>query len=305
HTGVPTDPLTVAEPKPVTGVADVLRPGDEVLAIADQPTPELEDFADYIDGLPNASPLDWRLHRDGAEITVSTLHPYPAMVDYVAPQSAASDAKLKPGDLVETVDGAPVATFNDMKALIEGGEGAPVLLGIDRGGEKLEVTLTPRRIDEPQQDGGYLTVWRIGIGGGLSFEPATRVPGVGQALLGGLDTVGYIISASVSGIYHMIAGNISSCNMRGVITIAETSGDAAAQGVGSFISFVAVLSTAIGLLNLFPIPVLDGGHLMFHAYEAVFRKAPPEKALNVLTMIGLALVLTIMVFGLSNDLFCP
>ncbi|MEZ5723198.1 MAG: site-2 protease family protein [Paracoccaceae bacterium] len=100
----------------------------------------------------------------------------------------------------------------------------------------------------------------------------------------------------------MIAGNISSCNMRGVITIAETSGDAAAQGVGSFISFIAVLSTAIGLLNLFPIPVLDGGHLMFHAYEAVFRKAPP--ALNLL-MIGLALVITIMVFGLSNDIFCP
>ena len=185
------------------------------------------------------------------------------------------------------------------------GEGATVLLGIDRDGEKLEVALTPRRVDEPQPDGGYVSVWRIGIGGGLSFEPATKAPGIGQALLGGLDTVGYIISASISGIYHMIAGNISSCNMRGVITIAETSGDAAAQGVGSFISFIAVLSTAIGLLNLFPIPVLDGGHLMFHAYEAVFRKAPPAKALNVLTMIGIALVLTIMVFGLSNDIFCP
>ena len=110
---------------------------------------------------------------------------------------------------------------------------------------------------------------------------------------------------SISGIYHMIAGNISSCNMRGVITIAETSGDAASQGILSFISFVAVLSTAIGLLNLFPIPVLDGGHLMFHAYEALVGKAPPERALNLLTMIGLALVITIMVFGLSNDIFCP
>ena len=305
HNGVPTDPLTVAEAKPVTGVEGVLLPGDEVLAIADRPTPDLDDFVPYLEALPNASPLKWTLGRDGTQITVSTLHPYPAMVDFVAPQSAASDAKLKVGDLVETVDGAPVATFNDMKALIEGGEGATVLLGIDRDGEKLEVALTPRRVDEPQPDGGYVTVWRIGIGGGLSFEPATRVPGVGQALLGGLDTVGYIISASISGIYHMIAGNISSCNMRGVITIAETSGDAAAQGVGSFISFIAVLSTAIGLLNLFPIPVLDGGHLMFHAYEAVFRKAPPAKALNVLTMIGIALVLTIMVFGLSNDIFCP
>jgi len=303
--GVPTDPLTVAQAKPIAGVDGVLQPGDEVLAIAGQPTPELEGFAEFIEALPNQSPLDWTLGRDGSEISVSTLHPYPAMVDYVAPQSAASDAKLKVNDLIETVDGVPVGTFSDMKALIEGGEGAPVLLGLNRGGENLEVSLTPRRVDEPQPDGGYVTVWRIGIGGGLAFEPATRAPGLGQAIGGGIDTVGYIITASISGIYHMIAGNISSCNMRGVITIAETSGDAASQGIGSFISFVAVLSTAIGLLNLFPIPVLDGGHLMFHAYEAVFRKAPPEKALNVLTMIGLVLVIAIMVFGLSNDLFCP
>ena len=303
--GVPTDPLTVAAAKPVVGVDGVLQPGDEILAIAGVPTPKLEGFADYVLALPNQSPLDWTLGRDGAEITVSTLHPYPAMVDYVAPQSAASDSKLKVGDLIESVDGKPVATFTDMKALIEGGAGAPVLLGVNRGGEALEVSLTPRRVDEPQRDGGYVTNWRIGIGGGLMFEPATAAPGLGQAVTGGLDTVRYIITASLSGIYNMIAGNISSCNMRGVITIAETSGDAASQGLSSFISFVAVLSTAIGLLNLFPIPVLDGGHLMFHAYEAIFRKAPPERVLNLLTMAGLALVIAIMVFGLSNDLFCP
>ncbi len=303
--GVPTDPLTVAEAKPVAGVEGVLLPGDEIRAIAGQPTPKLEEFADYIGALPNRSPLDWTLGRDGGEITVSTLHPYPPMVDYVAPQSAASDSKLKVGDLIVAVDGAPVATFADMKAMIEGGEGAPVQLAINRGGEALEVTLTPRRVDEPQPEGGYITNWRIGIGGGLMFEPATRAPGLGAAVGGGIETVRYIITASISGIYHMIAGNISSCNMRGVITIAETSGDAASQGLTSFISFVAVLSTAIGLLNLFPIPVLDGGHLMFHAYEAIFRKAPPARALNLLTMIGLALVITIMVFGLSNDLFCP
>jgi regulator of sigma E protease len=79
----------------------------------------------------------------------------------------------------------------------------------------------------------------------------------------------------------------------------------ASQGTTSFIWFIAVLSTAVGLLNLFPIPVLDGGHLVFHAYEAVTGRPPSDKALRVLMAIGLTLLLSLMLFALSNDLFCP
>ncbi len=103
----------------------------------------------------------------------------------------------------------------------------------------------------------------------------------------------------------MAVGAISSCNLRGPIGIAETSGAAASQGWTSFIWFIAVLSTAVGLLNLFPIPVLDGGHLVFHAYEALRGKPPSDGALRILMAIGLALLLTLMAFALSNDLFCP
>ena len=178
-------------------------------------------------------------------------------------------------------------------------------LGINRAGEQIELSLTPRRVDEPLPEGGYQTNWRIGIGGGLVFEPATSVPGLGTAIGAGYGAVKYIIQASLQGIYHMVAGNISSCNMRGVITIAETSGDVASQGFIAFIRFIAVLSTAIGLLNLFPIPVLDGGHLMFHAYEAIRGKPPSDRIMSLLTMLGLAVVIGIMAFGLTNDLFCP
>ena len=73
----------------------------------------------------------------------------------------------------------------------------------------------------------------------------------------------------------------------------------------SFIWFIAVLSTAVGLLNLFPIPVLDGGHLVFHAWEALTGKPPSDKALNAMMTVGLGLMLTLMVFALTNDLFCP
>ncbi|MEM9552546.1 MAG: site-2 protease family protein, partial [Pseudomonadota bacterium] len=89
------------------------------------------------------------------------------------------------------------------------------------------------------------------------------------------------------------------------IGIAQTSGAMASQGAQSFIWVIAVLSTAVGLLNLFPVPALDGGHLVFYAYEAVAGKPPSDRALRVLMTAGLAMVLTLMVFALANDIFCP
>jgi regulator of sigma E protease len=305
YSGVASDPLTVASLKPVAGVAGTLEPGDEILAIDGQPMPALDGFGDFVAGLPNQSPLDWTVRRDGAELNVQALHPSPPVVDSVMPQSAASDAGLEPGDLIETVNGAPIATFSDLQKIVEAGEGATLSLGINRAGETLEVTLTPQSKDLPLAEGGYETRWLIGIGGGLVFDPATENPGLWASAKSGVATVQYIIKASLSGIWHMVTGAISSCNLRGVITIAETSGEAASQGSQSFLWFVAVLSTAVGLLNLFPIPVLDGGHLMFHAWEALTGRAPSDKALNLLTLIGLVIVIGIMVLGLANDLFCP
>ena len=121
---------------------------------------------------------------------------------------------------------------------------------------------------------------------------------------GGLIQTYGVISGSLSGLWHMITGAISTCNISGPIGIAETSGAMASQGAQSFIWFIAVLSTAVGLLNLFPIPALDGGHLVFYAYEAVAGKPPSDAVLRVLMAIGVAMILTLMVFALGNDLFC-
>jgi regulator of sigma E protease len=114
-----------------------------------------------------------------------------------------------------------------------------------------------------------------------------------------------LITTTFSGLGHIVSGAISSCNLRGPIGIAKTSSAAASQGGVTFIMMIAGLSTAVGLMNLFPIPVLDGGHLVFHAYEAVTGKPPSDKALKFLMMIGLAMLLSLMVFALGNDLFCP
>ena len=121
---------------------------------------------------------------------------------------------------------------------------------------------------------------------------------------GGIAQTGRIVEGSLSGLWHMITGAISTCNISGPIGIAETSGAMASQGAQSFIWFIAVLSTAVGLLNLFPIPALDGGHLVFYMYEAVAGRPPNEKALRILMSIGIAAILTLMLFALGNDLFC-
>lgn len=304
-TGVARDPLAVKTVLDVPGMEQGLRAGDEVLSIAGIDTPPLAEFYDVIEKLPETAQVEYRVARDGQVMTVSGTHPYPALVGSVSPQSAAMAAGLKEGDFIQTVNGEVVPTFNALREIVVNGDGEELGLGILRDGTAMEVTLTPRRQDVPTADGGFETRWLIGITSGMVFEPATRPAGVWESLTSGVDRVIYIIQSSLSGLWHMITGAISSCNLSGPLGIAQVSGQVASQGAVSFVAFIAMLSTAIGMLNLFPIPVLDGGHLVFYAWEAVTGKPPSDKALNILLTIGLAVVLTLMVFGLSNDLFCP
>jgi regulator of sigma E protease len=103
---------------------------------------------------------------------------------------------------------------------------------------------------------------------------------------------------------HVLTGAISTCNLSGPIGMAEVVGQAARSGLDSFIQIVAIVSLAVGIMNLLPIPVLDGGHLVFHVYEAVMRRPPSAAALQRLTTIGLLVLLGLMLFAISNDLTC-
>ncbi|MEL6120887.1 MAG: site-2 protease family protein, partial [Pseudomonadota bacterium] len=199
----------------------------------------------------------------------------------------------------------PIVAFEQLKQVVETSDGRVLELDVWRNGEILQFALAPRRVDEPQPEGGFKTQWRIGISGGLAFEPATEALGLVTAVSDGGTQVWRVISSSLSGLYHMITGAISSCNMSGPIGIAEVSGAMASQGVDNFIWFIAVLSTAVGLLNLFPIPVLDGGHLVFYAYEAVTGRKPSDQILRILMTVGLVLILSVMAFAVFNDIFCP
>ena len=302
--GIATDIPVVGATKPLP-VASALEAGDRILAVDGRPVEDMAAFTAAIEAIAPAPVVQYTVERDGRALTLDGPFPFPAIADAVQPQSAAADVGMRPGDVVLAIDGVPVNAFSELRAAVGASDGRPLLLTVWRGGETLEVALVPRRMDLPLAQGGFETRWLIGLTGGLAFVPEARTPGPFEAIALGAEQTWVIARTSLSALWHMVTGAISSCNLRGPIGIAETSGAAAAQGIESFVWFVAMLSTAIGLLNLFPIPILDGGHLVFHAWEAATGRPPGHRAVRALMTGGLALLLTLMVFALTNDLFCP
>ena len=304
-TGRPVDEPRIGAQAALPADIQQLEAGDLILAMAGEPVTGFGDLFDIAAELEPSATATYVVERDGARIETEAAFPLIPLVQSVAPQSAAIAAGMEEGDVIRSVNGMPIYAFSQLRDAVEAAGGSPIDLTVWRSGETLDMTLTPRRTDLPSADGGFETRWLIGVTGGLSFEPVREGVGAGAALGYGVEQTGFIIQSSLSGLWHMITGAISSCNLQGPIGIAETSGAAASQGFDNFVWFIAVLSTAVGLLNLFPIPVLDGGHLVFYAYEAVAGRPPSDGALRVMMTVGLAIVLSVMVFALGNDLFCP
>ncbi|MGP3696370.1 RIP metalloprotease RseP [Rhodobacter sp. NSM] len=302
--GVATELPVVGEMKNLPGAAQMMEKGDRILAVDGRETDTLADFISVANTLPPAPSAEYRIDRNGSELTLTGPYPFPPVVDAVQAPSGANDAGIEEGDVILAVEGVQIASFRELRDAVGRSDGAPVTLSVWRAGETFDVTLTPRRMDIPLASGGFETRWLIGLSGGLLFEPETRTPGPIEAVWLGIQQTYTIITTSLSGLWHMITGAISSCNLQGPLGIAEISGAAASQGAGNFIWFIAMLSTAVGLMNLFPVPILDGGHLVFHAYEAVTGKPPSDRVLRILMTAGLAMLLSLMVFAVSNDILC-
>lgn len=301
--GTTADEPVIGELKPNPGQEELFEPGDRILSVDGAETPDLSSFYTFAREAEAAETVSYEVERDGEILQIDSVFPFPPVIDQLQPKSAAMDGGLAVGDVITSVDGMPVYALSQVQEAAQNSNGAPLALQVWRDGEVLDKTLTPRQRDLPTDD-GFETRWLIGFSGGAFFEPPRETLGAGDALIGGVQQTWFIATSSLSGLWHMITGAISSCNIQGPIGIAQTSGDMASQGVTEFIWFIAVLSTAVGLMNLFPIPVLDGGHLVFHAFEAVTGRPPSDRVLNALMMGGLFLLLSLMVFALTNDLFC-
>lgn len=281
-----------------------LQVGDQILqiesiVIGDENAPSIDD-------LPRSPTKTYTVLRDGNRIEVEGPNPIIPRITALMPRSAADDANLQIDDFITGIDGNEVHAFKDIIEAVDAAAGSSLMLEVWRDGETLSVELSPRRVDRPLEEGGFETRWLIGIQGEMFFEPRTEPVPFGEAVGLSIDRFMFTIRASLSSLWHIIAGEISTCNLSGPVAIAQASGSMAAQGADSFIILIASLSAGIGLINLFPIPILDGGHLVFHAYEAVTRRKPTERAFNYLMFAGLFVVMSFMLFSLFNDLIlCP
>lgn len=303
-TGVPREEPTVGAMRAFPFEGPTLQQGDVILAVEGQATPDWETFGTVTEALKGKPALSYTVRRGTDELVVGGPHPQVPVVGEVQIRSAAMDAGLQEGDIILKAGGQDVRYFDELPEIVAASKGEPVTLNVWRNGDSFDVAISPRIRTVDDGNGGFTERYLLGLYSGMFFEPAARSIGPWEAASGAAESMWLMTTTTFSGLSHMIQGAISSCNLSGAIGMAETAGDAARNGVVSFVGMLAILSFGVGLLNLFPIPVLDGGHLVFYAWEAVTARAPSERALRVLTTIGLSLVLTIMLFGLSRDLLC-
>ncbi len=218
--------------------------------------------------------------------------------------SPAETAGFKVGDLILSIDGSDVRTFFDLQRSIALSDGRPLNIKVERAEKTLDLQVTPRQSVEDDKFGGKQPVWRIGLqssgggeGGQVKFEHFSPPAAVAMAA----SETWFIIERTVYLIGDLFAGQAPVKELGGPIRIAQASGQAADAGPLALMTLMAILSVSIGLLNLFPIPMLDGGHLVFYAIEAVLRRPLNEKVQEIGFRIGLALVLMLMVLATWND----
>ncbi|THB73754.1 MAG: RIP metalloprotease RseP [Desulfobacteraceae bacterium] len=215
-------------------------------------------------------------------------------------ESPAFEAGIQPGDIILEIDGKPIDSFDQVSSIIRQGNGAPMNILLERGDSRVPVTVMPRIGPGKDELGQDTQRYLIGISTSGEFFHKRLNPF--QAMGHSLSNNYMIIRLTIISVGRMITGNLSLDNLSGPIMIAKEAGKQAKAGMVDFVSFIAIISISIGLINLFPIPVLDGGHLMFFAIEAITRRPVNERVRGILTQMGMAMLLILMVFVFYNDI---
>lgn len=226
--------------------------------------------------------------------------PYtPPDVGGVLPGSVAERAGIQPGDVFVTVEEAAIERFEDVQQAVRLAPGRPLAVVLRRGEETVSLTLTPEAHLLTDRFGNTHTVGRLGISrAGQEYRRHHPLAAVGKAV----EETGMVVGATLSALGDMILGARGTEELGGPLRIAQMSGEVAKIGLEATLWFVAMLSINLGLLNLFPVPMLDGGHLAFYGIEAIRGRPLGPRAQEYGFRIGLALVLTLMVFATWNDL---
>jgi regulator of sigma E protease len=231
-------------------------------------------------------------------IATSGLPSTDPIVGEVMEGSPAMEAGLQKGDRVLRINDEEVARFTDITYRISTNLGTPVDLLLERGGQEMHITLTPREFEDDDGLGNKIKRPLIGI---RSMEIRYEDVGLGQALGESVRRTYMITVSTLQVIGQMVTGKRSTEDLKGPIGIAQLSGQAANKDLHTVLWLIALLSANLGLINLFPIPVLDGGHLLYYTAEAVSGRPLAEKVQEYGFKLGFVLIATLMVFTLIND----
>jgi regulator of sigma E protease len=234
-----------------------------------------------------------------AQLGVGVSRPAP-LVQQVMPGSPAERAGLREGDLLSAVDGVAVADGIAFIDIIRASAGKTVQVDLQRSGQPLTVSMTPQA-EQAKTSKGTVTVGKIGAYVALLPDmikvPSSPVAAVGKAVGKVWDTC----TMTLKMIGKMITGEASLKNVTGPITIADYAGQTARMGVASYLSFIAFISISLGVMNLLPIPVLDGGHLLYYSLEVLTGRSVPERVGEIAQRLGMGLLLTLMLLAVFND----
>ena len=272
-----------------------LRAGDEIIAIDGDSVTSFSDIIAWTQDAIARDTHNYGVLRDGLRRQAKGAFPLPPVVANVLPVSAASQAGLRSNDVIRAVNGRAVSSFADVADAVKTSETEQITLLLWRDGAEQTVQITPR-LQVTEEGGQVIRKKLLGVQGGLAFAPMREDISLAQAALAGVKRTWGVITGSVKSLRLLFTGTVGLADLQGPIGIAHSASDIAKSGWLDLVSFIAVLSTAIGFFNLLPIPVLDGGHLLHFAYQMVFRREVNAKGMAVITNVGLVLLLSLVVF---------
>ena len=226
-----------------------------------------------------------------------------AKVDVVNPGSAAERAGFLSGDRIISIDGEAIVNFGQMQRLVGTSPDRPLVFVVERGGKTIEITATPERKEITDRFGNTVRLGLLGIQRNASPDDWTlKRHDPFTAFVMAVKETYFVISRSLAYLYDVIVGREAADQLGGPIRIAQVSGKVATAGFIALLNLAAIISVSIGLINLFPIPMLDGGHLLYYSIEAIRGRPLSETTQEIGFRIGLALILMLMIFATWNDL---
>jgi regulator of sigma E protease len=223
----------------------------------------------------------------------------PPEVGDVQADSPAAAAGLQPGDRILAVDGTDIQSFEELQRIVAESAGETLSLEVDRAGSVLTIAVTAATAELTDRFGNVHRIGRIGVSrAGVEFQRVDPLTAVGAAI----SESWRMIAGTLAALWEMIIGSRGTGELGGPLRIAQMSGQIAQDGIVPLIWFSAVLSINLGLINLFPIPMLDGGHLVLYTVEALRGRPLAERTQEMAFRVGLAMVLSLMLFATWNDL---